>query len=194
MFVVCILNMYNLKYFIFLCCINLSFAADWFNEWFLPDPGLFIWTVITFLLVLAILRWKAWNPLMKTLDNRAKQIEDSLSKAEKVTAEAEQQVEKNEEILNTARQEAQKIIGQARDAGDKLKHKLEVDGKTQYNTMIEKAKEQIDTEKQKALNEVKTTIIDIALKASEKVIKRNLNDEDNKKMIEETVNQLKPTN
>ena len=92
--------MNKIKYLFFLCCINLSFAADWFNEWFLPDPGLFIWTVITFLIVLAILRWKAWGPLMDALDARAKQIEESLSKAEKVSAAAEQQAEKNEEILN----------------------------------------------------------------------------------------------
>ena len=189
-----ILNMRKLKYFICICCINLSFAADWFNEWFLPDPGLFIWTVITFLIVLAILRWKAWGPLMDTLDNRARKIEESLSKAEKVTAEAEQQSEKNEQVLNDARQEAQKIIGQAREAGDKLKNKLETDGKAQYDSMLEKAKDQINTEKQKALNEIKTTVIDVALKASEKIIKRNLNNEDNKKMIEETIDKLKQTN
>ena len=60
--------------------------------------------------------------------------------------------------------------------------------------MLEKAKDQINTEKQKALNEIKTTVIDVALKASEKIIKRNLNNEDNKKMIEETIDKLKQTN
>ena len=58
--------------------------------------------------------------------------EDSLSKAEKVTADAEQQAEKNEEILNQARKEAQEIVSKARDAGDALKQKLELDGKEQY--------------------------------------------------------------
>jgi len=60
--------------------------------------------------------------------------------------------------------------------------------------MLNKAKEQIDAEKQKALNEIKSTVVDIALKASEKVIKRNLNNDDNKKMIEDTVDQLKQVN
>jgi len=186
--------MNRLKYFIILCSINLSFAADWFNEWFLPDPGLFIWTVITFLIVLAILRWKAWDPLINTLEARAKQIEESLSKAEKVTAEAEQQAEKNEKILNAARKEAQGIVSKARDAGDKLKQKLETDGKNQYNSMLEKAKDQIDAEKQKAMNEIKNTVVDIAIHASEKIIKRNLNDDDNKKIIERTVEEFKQKN
>ena len=60
--------------------------------------------------------------------------------------------------------------------------------------MLEKAKEQINAEKQKALSEIKTTVVDIALKASEKVIKRNLDNEDNKKMIEQTVEEFKQVN
>ena len=60
--------------------------------------------------------------------------------------------------------------------------------------MLNKAKEQIDAEKQKALNEIKSTVVDIALKASEKVIKRNLNNDDNKKMIEDTVDEFKRAN
>jgi F-type H+-transporting ATPase subunit b len=186
--------MNKLKYFIFLVSINPLFSADWFNEWFLPDPGLFIWTVITFLIVLAILRWKAWGPLMEALDAREKQIEESLSKAEKVTADAEQQAAKNEEILNTARKEAQDIVTQAREAGDKLKQKLEEDGKEQYSGMLEKAKEQIDAEKQKALNDIKNMVAEIALEASEKIIKRNLNSEDNQKIIDETVQSFQEKN
>ena len=57
--------------------------------------------------------------------------------------------------------------------------------------MLEKASLQIETEKQKALSEIKNTVVDIALKASEKVIKRNLNNDDNKKMIEDTVDEFK---
>ena len=190
--------MNKFKYFIFLFSITPLFSAeksaDWFNEWFLPDPGLFIWTVITFLIVLVILRWKAWGPLMEALDAREKQIEESLSKAEKVTADAEQQAAKNEKVLNAARKEAQDIISRSREAGDKLKYKLEEDGKEQYGSMLEKAKKQIDAEKQKALSEIKTAVVDIALKASERVIKRNLNNEDNKKLVEQTVDEFKQAN
>ena len=90
--------------------------------------------------------------------------------------------------------DAQEIVTKARAAGDKLKQKLETDGKEQYDRMLKKAKEQIDTEKQQALSEIKNTVVDIALEASEKVIKRKLNKEDNKKMIEETVDEFKRAN
>jgi F-type H+-transporting ATPase subunit b len=189
--------MNKLKYFIVLSCVGFSFGSEgggFFEQWFMPDTALFLWSVITFLIVLGILRWKAWGPLMDALDAREKQIEESLSKAEKVTAEAEQQAEKNEEILNAARKEAQNIVAKARDAGDQLKQKLESDGKDQHNSMLKKAKDQIENEKNKALNEIKNTVVEIAIKASEKVIKRNLNNDDNKKMIEQTVNELKEIN
>ena len=189
--------MNTLKYFIALCYISFSFGSQdggFFEQWFMPDTALFLWSVITFLIVLGILRWKAWGPLMDALDARAKQIEESLSKAEKVTVEAEQQAEKNAKILNDARKEAQGIVSNARDAGDKLKIKLESDGKIQYDSMLEKAKEQIDSEKQKALNDIKNTVVDVAIKASEKIIKRNLNSEDNKKMIEDTIDEFKQEN
>ena len=188
--------MNKLKYFIYMCSINVLFASggNWIDDWLLPDTALTLWTIVTFLVLLLVLRWKAWGPLMDTLDARAKQIEDSLSKAEKVTADAEQQAEKNEEILNSARKEAQGIVSQAREAAEKLKSKLESDGKNQYDVMLLKASSQIESEKQKALSEIKNTVIDIALKASEKIIKRNLNNDDNKKMIEQTVDEFQKTN
>ena len=191
--------MNKVKYFIYINCFSLLTAGgdgggSWINDWLMPNTGLTLWTIVTFLVLLFVLKWKAWGPLMEALDARSKQIEESLSKAEKVTADAEQQAAKNEEVLQAARKEAQDIVAQAREAGDKLKHKMETDGKEQYDGMLEKAKEQIDMEKQKALNEIKTTVVDIALKASEKVIKRNLNDEDNKKIVEDTVEEFKQAN
>ena len=192
--------MNRVKYFIYINCFTFLIAGgngsggSWINDWLMPNTGLTLWTIATFLVLLFVLKWKAWGPLMEALDVRSKQIEESLSKAEKVTADAEQQAAKNEEVLQAARKEAQNIVAQAREAGDKLKHKMETDGKEQYDGMLEKAKEQIDMEKQKALNEIKITVVDIALKASEKVIKRNLNDEDNKKIVEDTVEEFKQAN
>jgi len=190
--------MNKLKYVIYISSINILFAGggggSWINDWLMPSTGLLLWSITTFMIVLIILRWKAWGPLMDALDARAKQIEESLSKAKQVSAEAEQQAEKNEEVLNQARQEAQDIVSQARDAGDKLKQKLEADGQNKYETMLQKAQDDINSAKEQAMNEIKSMVVDVAINASEKVIKRNLNDDDNKRLIEETVDQFKQTN
>ena len=101
--------MNKIKIFFYLITINLSYAGEpataehsggWLDKWLTIDAGLLLWTIVTFMVLLLVLRWKAWGPLMDALDSRANQIEESLSKAEKVTAEAEEQAAKNEEILN----------------------------------------------------------------------------------------------
>ena len=179
---------------IILFCITLSSLfpsgaqdGDWLTSWLYPETGLFYWSVITFLLVFVILRWKAWGPLMDALEHREKQIKESLNKAEQMIKDQEQSAADNEAILVRAREEAQNFISQAKDAGEKLKSKLEQDGQEKYESMLDNAKNQIDTEKQKALSDIKNMVVDIAISASEKIVKRNLNDDDNKKIIEETV-------
>ena len=121
--------MNKVKYFIYINSFSFLLAGgdgggSWINDWLMPNTGLTLWTIVTFLVLLFVLKWKAWGPLMEALDARSKQIEESLSKAEKVTAEAEEQAAKNEEILQAARKEAQEIVAQAREAGDKLKYKM----------------------------------------------------------------------
>ena len=86
---------------------------------------------------------------LETLDAREKQINDALNAAEQAKKEAAKVASDNEGVLNEARKEAQDIVSQAREAGDKLKLKLETDGQAKYDQMLIQAKEQIETEKQK---------------------------------------------
>ena len=57
--------------------------ANWLESWIMPDPGIFLWTIVTFLIVLFILKVKAWGPLVEALEKREKQVKDSLKAAEK---------------------------------------------------------------------------------------------------------------
>ena len=187
----------QLKYLFFLSLISFSFASEsggWLDKWLTIDPGLLLWTILTFFVLLFVLRWKAWGPLMDSLDNREKQINEALNAAQVANEEAAKVASDNEEILNKARQEAQEIISKAREAGEKLKVKLESDGQEKQSAMLVKAKEQINAEKNQALSEIKQIVVDLTINASEKIIKRNLNVEDNKQMIENTVDELKQRN
>ncbi len=169
-------------------------GGSWIEDWLYPDTGLFFWAIITFLIVFVILRWKAWGPLMDVLDAREKQIQDSLNKAEKMIQEQENSAQENETILAKAREEAKHIVAQAKEAGDKLKYKFEEDGRTKYDELVQNASEKINAEKQKALNDIKNMVAEIAIEASEKIIKRNLNSEDNKKIIDDTVSSFQEKN
>ena len=187
----------QLKYLFFLSLISFSFASEsggWLDKWLTIDTGLLLWTILTFFVLLFILRWQAWGPLMDYLDNREKQISEALNAAQVANEEAAKVASDNEEVLNKARQEAQEIISKAREIGEKLKMKLESDGQDKQSEMLVKAKEQINAEKNQALSEIKQVVVDLTINASEKIIKKNLSSEDNKQMIEKTVEELKQAN
>ena len=186
----------------YLILIGISFAGSppdsggggWLDKWLTVDIGLLLWTIVTFLVLLFILRWKAWGPLMNALDARAQQIEESLNQAERIIEDQAQSAKDNEQILDKAREEASQIIAEAKDAGENLKNKLSEEGQEKYEALIANAKTDIESAKDQALNDIKTMVVEIALEASEKIIKRNLNNEDNKNIIEKTVKSFQEKN
>ena len=188
------------KIILFVITINYLWSSSgnnegsWFDDWLYPDTGLYIWSVITFLIVFVILRWKAWNPLMQALDERESQIRESLEKAEKIVKDQEKSSQENEAILNKAREEAKGVIAQAKEAGEKLRLKLEKDGHEKYDELLTSATDAIESEKNKALNDIKKMVVEVAIEASEKIVKRNLNTDDNKRMVEETVDSFQGKN
>jgi len=189
--------MNTIKYLILLFCFSFMYGAGgdgWLDKWLTIDVGLLFWTILTFMVLLVVLKWQAWGPLMTALDNREKQISDALSAAQTAKEEAEKVASDNEEVLNKARKEAQDIVAQAREAGEKLKIKLEQDGQNKHADMLEKAQTQINAEKDQALSDIKQVVVDLTINASEKIIKKNLGSDDNKKMIEDAVEKLNQAN
>ena len=184
--------MSKIKYLILLSCTNVVYASGggWLDKWLTIDAGLLLWTILTFVVLLIILKWQAWGPLMNALDHREKQINEALNAAKTAKEEAEKVANDNENVLNQAKQEAQKIISQAKEAGEKLKTKLEQNGQEKYSEMLNRAQEQINTEKTQALSEIKQVVVDLTINASEKIIKKNLTSEDNKQIIEQTVEEI----
>tara|TARA_B100002052_G_C15860263_1_gene589716 strand:- start:871 stop:1437 length:567 start_codon:yes stop_codon:yes gene_type:complete len=188
--------MNKIKCLIFVSCISSLNAAGggWLDKWLTIDLGLLLWTISTFMVVLFILRWQAWGPLMEALNNREQQINEALNAAKIAKEQAEKVASDNEEVLNKARKEAQEILVSAKEAGEKLKIKLEKDGQAKHADMLEKAQQQINAEKAQALSEIKQVVVDLTVSASEKIIKKNLNSDDNKKIIEKTVEELNQAN
>ena len=155
------------------------------------DPGLFIWTILTFVLLLVVLAKFAWKPLLTMLDERQKSIEDSLLSAEKARKELEGINEESESILAEARNEAQAIVTDAKSAAEKLKEDIVSKAKSEADGQLEKAKNQIDVEKDKALLEIRQEVVDLSIEVAEKIIKKTVSKEDNAKIIDESLTNLK---
>ncbi len=181
------------KIFFLISMFSLSFAgenASWMTSWILPNPGIFLWTVVTFLIVLGILKWKAWGPLMEALDEREEKITSALDAASKAKEEAQKVSSDYEEMIAKAESERQDILAQAKKDADNLREKKESEADAKCNDMLDKAKKEIEAEKAKALKEIKSVAVDLSVETASKIIRKNLDSSDNRKIAEDTINSI----
>ena len=154
------------------------------------EPGLIIWTIIIFILLLIVLKKWAWKPLLTSLSNRENMIKESVEKAENLRNDAEKLLEENKKLLEQADAESRKRILEGKEYGEKLKN--EIIGKANDDTkkMVESAKSEIEREKLSALNELKNEIASLAVQAAGKIIDENLNDDKQKKIIDGLITKI----
>lgn len=154
------------------------------------DPGLIVWTLITFFLLLVLLGKFAWKPIVKTLQERESKIKDSLDQAEKARREAESLGKKNEELLARAEREAQELIRQAKDAAQKLQTDLIEHAKSEAGKLLDTAKREIDNDKKTALVELRQEVAFLAVNAAGKIIGTTLDVDKHKKIVDEFIKDM----
>ena len=152
--------------------------------------GTLFWSVVTFLLLLVVLKRVAWGPIIDALEARENEIKEALSSAEKARKEAEQVSSDYEDSIRKAQVEAQQIIADAKTTGEKIKVDLETTANEKADEIIKKAKVQIDAERVKVISEIKTMAVEISLSAAAKVIEKNLDSDDNRKLVEEALDSI----
>lgn len=154
------------------------------------NPGLIVWTIITFVLLLLILRKVAWKPILTALDQRETAIRESLEKAEKARQEAIQILKQNEANLARAEEESQKIIEQSRQYAEKLKEQMLQTSKVQAQKIVDDASAEINRRKEAAFDELKADVAEIAVNAAERILKENINAEMNKKLANNYISEI----
>tara|TARA_B110000014_G_scaffold206089_1_gene156717 strand:- start:180 stop:683 length:504 start_codon:yes stop_codon:yes gene_type:complete len=154
------------------------------------DPGLFVWTILTFLLLVFVLAKFAWKPLLKMLQDREDMVRSSIEDAEKAKSELERLNEESEAIMAKARSEAQSILADGKAAAEKVKDDIIAKSKEQANKIREDAGNQIQVEKDKAISEIKKEVVNLTLSVAEKLIQKNLSDADNKSLIDESLKKV----
>jgi F-type H+-transporting ATPase subunit b len=154
------------------------------------NPGLILWTIITFIIVLAILRAKAWKPLLQALTEREERIRTALQHAEDAQAEAQRLLEDNKRQLAKAEEESQRIIKQGRELGDRLKAEIVDKANTSSRAMIEQAKDEIQREKEAALTQLRTEVADLAIGVAGKLIDQNLDTAKQRQLADSAIKEL----
>ena len=155
-----------------------------------PDPGLFIWTIATFLVLVALLAKFAWRPLLEALDRRQESIRKSLEDAQKARQELERLGVESQRILAAARTEAEQILSSTRSDANRFREELKQKAQTEAAGIVKNAERQIELETARALQQIRTEAVDLSVTIASKLLERNLSKADNDRLIEETFKQI----
>ncbi len=139
-----------------------------------PALGLFVWTLVAFLIVLFILKKFAWKPILKMLNERETGIADSIAAAEKVKEEMQQMKAQNETLLIQAREERTQLLKEAKEAKDRIIAEAKDQAKAEANKIMDDTRLQIERQKNAAMTEVKNEIGNLAVEVAEKILRKQL--------------------
>ncbi len=157
------------------------------------NPGLILWTIITFVILLIILGKVAWKPLVKALQDREQSIRDALLKAEEAKKESERMLAENKAAMARANEEAARILKEGRDLAEQLKNEIVAKAHESAKSMMTQAKEDIQREKETALLQLKNEVADLAITAAEKILDETLDEAKQKKLVDKVL-QTMPKN
>ena len=155
-----------------------------------PDPGLFIWTILTFLVLLALLAKFAWKPLLQALESRQQSIRKSLDDADRAKMELEKLQQESTRIIQEACINAESIIGQSRSDAEKLREEIKQKAKGEADSILRNAQHQIELQTRQAVLQIRNEVADMAVMIASKVLERNVSKEDNARLIDETLKQI----
>ena len=159
-----------------------------------PDPGLYIWSIIIFLVLLFLLMKFAWKPLLAMLEKREDNIRQSLLDAEKAKDELAKVKEDTEKLLDEARNESQAIVTAGKKNAERMKDEIVNQAKSQSDALLDDAKNQIQIEKNRAIADLEAEVVNLSMEVAKKLIKKNLSKEDNLKLINESISSISPKN
>ena len=154
------------------------------------NPGMMVWTWAAFIFLIIVLYKTAWKPILSTIDNREKLIQDSIEHAENTKKESEELLEKHKSLIRNAEEEAQKIIKENRELAEKARQDLIEQAKEESGKLREKAKMEIEHEKESALQALRSEVVDLTMTATKKLIGDVLDDSKHRGIIENYIQKL----
>jgi F-type H+-transporting ATPase subunit b len=155
-----------------------------------PDPGLFIWTILTFLVLVALLGKFAWRPLLAALERRQQLIAKAIDDAERARAELEKVQQESAKLLANARVEGEAIVSRSRVAADRLGEELRQKASAEAAGLLKKAEREIQLETTRAIEQVRREAVELSIAIASKILHRSVSKEDNNALIQETIKEL----
>ena len=155
-----------------------------------PDPGLFIWTILTFLVLVALLARYAWRPLLQALERRQAAIAKSLEDAQHARQELERLNRESAQIMQQARVDAEAVVSRSRSDAEVLREELKQKSRAEAAAIVKNAERQIQLETARAVQQIRSEAIDLSVTIASKILRRQVSKEDHEGLIEETLKQV----
>lgn len=154
------------------------------------NPGLTLWTGITFIVLLLVLRKFAWGPIVGMLDERERSIRDAIDQAKKERLEAERLLAEQKESLAKAQREASDLAKRSQADMEALRVDLTARARKEADDLVAGARLQIEEEKAKAMAEIRAVAADLAVEGAKRLIQLNIDDKQQRQLVEEYLQQM----
>jgi F-type H+-transporting ATPase subunit b len=155
-----------------------------------PNVGLMVWTLLLFGISMYVLAKLAFPRISEALDKRQHAIEESIDHAERVRGEADRLLEEYRERLKEARQQADEIVTRARHTAESQEQESQEEAKAKREQMMEQTRRDIEAETRRAIQEIRSEVADLTVLATEKVTRKVLNDDDQRRLVDEALKEL----
>jgi F-type H+-transporting ATPase subunit b len=155
-----------------------------------PNVGLMIWTLLVFGISMWVLAKFAFPRIAEALDRRQKAIEESIDTAEQIRKDAEKILAEYRERLAEARGQADDIVARARKTGEAAENEIVADARTKREEMMEQTRKDIEAETRRAIQAIRAEVADLTVLATEKVARKSLTDDDQRRLVEEALSEL----
>jgi F-type H+-transporting ATPase subunit b len=153
-------------------------------------PGLMIWTLIVFAITFFVLRRYAFGPIQTAIDKRRDRIREALDAADQARTESEQLVAQQKEALTAARVQAEEMLADARRVAEDQQRRLREELDAERQRRIEEVRKDIEAETARAIGQIRSEVASLALEATEKVAGKVLTDADQRRLIEDAIDEL----
>ena len=155
-----------------------------------PGLGLMIWTLVLFLVTMWVLSKVAFPKIQEALDKRAKTIAESIEAAERQRKESDELLAEYRERLAEAREQADDIMARARKAAETAEAEAKTAGKERGEELVAAAQREIDAATRRSLDQIRKEVADLTVLATEKVTRKTLTAEDQRRLVEEALSEV----
>jgi len=154
------------------------------------DPGLIIWTVGTFLALVALLRWKAWGPIVAALEKRERTIREAIDAAKSERLEAQRLVEEHRKAIDQARKDTARMIEQGRKDAETARAEVLEKSRHEAREIVEQGRRQIERETRAAVQELRSEAANLAVLAAGRIVKVSLDEGAQKRIVDECLRDI----